>query len=143
MLRDAVEVDVPADALWRAVTDWPLQGAWIPLTRVRVVTGDGRRVGDGIEVWTGIGRVGFLDTMVITRWEPPRVCEVLHTGRVVRGEGGFEVEPVDGTRSRFIWWETFELPLGPVGSMGWPIVQPLWQRGIGRALHELRAIAES
>jgi hypothetical protein len=109
---------------------------------VRATAGDGRRVGDEVEAWTAIGPIGFRDTMVVTRWEPPRVCEVLHTGRLVRGEGGFEVEPVDRTRSRFTWWETFELPLGPIGGVGWRVVKPLWHRGIGRSLHQLRQIAE-
>lgn len=145
-LRESVEVDVPADHLWRVVTDWPLQGRWIPFTRVSVTGGDGREVGGRLAAWTGVGAVGFLDTMVITHWSEPadgtRVCEVLHTGRVVRGDGGFEVEPLAGGRARFVWWESFEVPLGVVGAAAWRLVAPLWRVGLGKALQRLRALAE-
>lgn len=146
VLRDAVEVDAPATRLWEVVTDWPRQGEWIPLTRVRTPAGDGKGVGTRVEAWTGVGRVGFLDTMIVTRWsEEPhgrKVCEVLHTGRVVRGEGGFEVEPAGQRRSRLLWWESVELPLGPVGVVGWRLLRPLWRIGTRRALQRLRGLAE-
>lgn len=153
-LREAVEVGVPAGQLWRVVTDWPLQGEWIPFTTVRSTVGKGRGVGSRVEAWTGLGRVGFLDTMVVTHWSEPskehsdghsegrRVCEVLHTGRLVRGEGGFEVEPLGPSRSRLVWWESVELPLGAVGALGWRLTSRWWQAGTAKALQRLRTLAE-
>ncbi|MGH3386160.1 MAG: SRPBCC family protein [Nocardioidaceae bacterium] len=142
-LRDEVVVEVPAVRLWDVVTDWSRQGEWIPFTRVRTVSGDARGVGGRIEAWTGVGPVGFLDPMVVTVWDAPRRCEVLHTGRVLRGEGGFEVDRVDATRSMFVWWESLELPLGSAGMLGWRLVAPVWQVGVDRALDRLRALAEA
>jgi hypothetical protein len=96
-------------------------------------------VGEVIRAFTGIGGVGVLDTMVITRWEPPAVCEVRHLGRVVRGTGRFAVEPLgdDPPRSRIVWEEHLDLPLGAVGRLGWPLVRPLMVAGVRRSLRTL------
>ena len=118
-------VDAPVEQTWAAATDWDRQGEWMLGTRVRGTAQDGRGVGGGIEAFTGLGRIGFLDTMEITEWEPPRRCAVLHTGRVVRGTGLFEVQP-RGTGSFFLWSEDLELPLGVVGRAGWWVTRPLF-----------------
>jgi hypothetical protein len=128
-LRDAVDVDAPVEATWRAAVDWEAQGDWVLATTVQATAQQGQGVGGRIEAFTGLGRVGFLDTMEITAWEPPHRCEVLHTGRVVRGTGRFEVRPRPGG-SRFVWEETFELPLGALGRLGWPLVRPLLALGL-------------
>ncbi|MEJ2855297.1 MULTISPECIES: SRPBCC family protein [unclassified Saccharothrix] len=106
-----VGVDVPAERTWAAVTDWARQGEWMLLTRVRVVSGDGRSVGSSLSAFTGVGPIGFTDTMRITAWEPPVRCAVEHTGRVVRGTAEFRV--VDrGASSEFVWSEDINPALG-------------------------------
>ena len=55
--------------------------------------------------------LGLLDTMVVTKWDPPRLVEVQHTGRVIRGPGIFEIEP-RGEHATFVWTERFYLPWG-------------------------------
>lgn len=87
-----------------------------------------------MEAFSGIGRVGFLDPMEITLWQPPRACHVLHTGRVVRGTGAFEVEPRGDNRSRFHWREDLDLPLGAPGRIGWLLVRPLFVYGVRLSL---------
>jgi len=109
----------PAD-LWRLAMDWPRQGDWMLATRVR----GGLGVGATVVARTGIGPVGFTDTMVITQWAPPRRCVVRHTGRMVRGTGVFEVIP-RGAFSEFAWTERLELPWPASSSPGrrlaaWP-----------------------
>jgi uncharacterized protein YndB with AHSA1/START domain len=121
-----VEIDAPPSKVWDRVVAWERQGEWIPATRVRPTAGGGRGVGGGIEAFTGFGPLGFLDTMVITDWSPPRRCAVRHTGRVVRGSGAFEVFELAGGRSRFIWSEWLELPLGLVGQVGWAASRPVF-----------------
>jgi hypothetical protein len=124
-----VDVDATPEQTWAGATDWAGQGEWMLGTTVRPTAQDGQGVGGGIEAFTGIGRVGFLDTMTITRWEPPHRCDVLHTGRVVRGTGTFEVRP-RGAASTFVWREDLELPLGIVGRVGWPLVRPFFAYGV-------------
>ena len=142
LLRAESEVAVPAERLWALLADWSRQGEWIPLTSVRAVRGDGHRVGGRIEAWTGIGPIGFTDPMVVTHWDPPRRCEVLHLGSVVRGEGGFDVVASDAG-ARVVWWESVELPLGPVGQVGWRLSGPMVRMGLELSLARLRRLAES
>ncbi len=136
-VRVARVVAAPADRAWQMLTDWERQGEWIPATRVR--SSDGHRVGGRIEAWTGIGPVGFLDTMTITAWDPPRRCEVLHTGRLVRGPGVFAVDPLGVGHCRVVWEEHLDLPLGAVGRLTWPLVYPLARGGLAFALRRLGA----
>ena len=91
-------------------------------------------VGGGIEAFTGVGPLGFLDTMVITRWDPPYACHVRHTGRLVRGTGTFEVRE-DGPRaSTFVWGEQLDLPLGLLGRAGFALLRPLFVAGLRLSL---------
>jgi hypothetical protein len=145
-LRREVGIGAPAAAVWDYVTDWPAQAEWIPLTRVeRVDAAD--RVGGRLRAWTGLGPVGFWDPMTITTWERSPdgggVCEVLHTGRVVRGEGEFRVEADGPGRSRFVWSETLELPAGALGAAGWRVAGPAGTRLVARALERLRTRLEA
>jgi hypothetical protein len=145
VLRREVEVAAPAPLVWGYVTDWPRQGEWIPRTRVeRVDAAAG--LGGRLRAWTGVGPVGFWDEMTITAWEDRPDgggrCEVLHTGRVVRGEGEFEVVAVDADSCRFLWSELLVLPMGQAGAAAWKAVGPLVGRGIDGALDEMRTRAE-
>ncbi|HKE70017.1 MAG TPA: SRPBCC family protein [Nocardioidaceae bacterium] len=141
LLRAETEVGASPERLWDVLADWSRQGEWIPLTSVRSVRGGGHGVGGRIEAWTGIGPIGFTDPMVITHWDPPQRCEVLHLGAVVRGEGGFEVLAA-GAGARVVWWESVELPLGPVGRAGWRLSERMVHMGLELSLARLRRLAE-
>lgn len=147
-LRLEVEIAAPAAVVWHEVTDWEKQGEWIPHTKVLRETGvPTDRVGGRIRAWSGLGPLGFWDTMTITGMtrdaDGGGVCEVLHTGRVVRGEGVFAVEALGPDRSRFVWSEILVLPAGRVGALGWAVARPLVVRLVGGALEELRARLEA
>jgi hypothetical protein len=130
-----VDVDAPAQATWSAAVDWATQGEWMLGTTVTPTLNNGEGVGGRLEAFSGVGRLGFLDTMEITLWQPPRACHVLHTGRVVRGTGVFEVEPRGDARSRFLWREDLDLPLGALGRLGWLLVRPLFAYGVQVSLN--------
>ena len=138
-----IDVHVPADQAWAKLTDWPTQGEWMLGTRVRGTTLDGRGVGGGVEGWTGVGPLGFLDTMVITTWEPPHRCLVDHTGRVVRGTGGFEIADLGPGRCRVLWFERIEVPSGLVGRVAWVSVKPAVRWGVVRSLRRFKRGLES
>lgn len=138
-LELTIDIPASADAVWQAITDWPAQGTWMLGTRVWVSRGDGRGEGSEISAFTGVGRVGFLDTMTITRWQPPHRCEVLHTGRIVRGVGWMGARDTGPGRCEFIWGETLDLPLGWLGRAGWLIVGPLMRWGVHLSLRKFRA----
>jgi Polyketide cyclase / dehydrase and lipid transport len=139
-----VDVNAPVEAVWRTVTDWPGQGEWIIGTRVEVEGGgDGRRLGARLRAFTGVGPVGFLDTMEIVEWDPPLRCLVRHTGKVVRGDGVFEVVALDSERARFLWTELVDLPLGAVGVLGWRAALPAVRWGIARSLQKMARLCEA
>ena len=138
-----VQIDAPPHAVWAAVVDWDRQSEWMLGTTVRATTGGGVGIGAGVEAFTGVGRLGFADTMVITEWEPPVRCTVTHTGRLVRGTGVFEVFALPSARSRFVWSEHLELPLGPFGRAGWPVAKALLVAGVRASLTRLARTVEA
>lgn len=138
-----VVVAAPPEAVFAAMTQWAEQGRWMLGTRVSVTRGDGASVGSELSAWTGVGRAGFWDTMVITRWEPPARVDVLHTGSVVRGTGCMEVLALPGRRSRFIWSEDLVIPLGVLGAIGWPVVRPVFRAGVLKSLRAFARLVET
>ncbi len=124
------------EQVWRAAVDWPRQREWMWGTRVR----GGHGVGAELSAWTGIGPVGFTDTMVITEWDPPRRCVVRHTGRVVRGGGVFEAIPL-GRQCEFRWTEQLELPGLIAERLIWTLVRPFAQCGLDASLRRFARMA--
>ena len=152
LVRSEIRVVAPPEVVWDYVTDWPRQGEWIPYTRVEVVPADAdssaaHGVGGRIRAWTGLGRVGFWDTMTITAWEREpdgsARCEVLHTGAVVRGDGEFAVVAQGPEACLFVWWERLDIPGGAVGAAFWRLGGG-WamRRGVDQALRQLASRAE-
>lgn len=123
-LTIAAGVTVAADPrrVWDLAVDWAAQRCWIWAT----TTSGGQGLGASVTGRTALGPVGFTDTMVITEWDPPRRCTVTHTGRIVRGEGVFEVRP-RGDRAEFRWTERILLP-EPVLALVPPVARPAFTR---------------
>ena len=139
-----VEVDAPAAAVWAYVTDWERQGEWMLGTRVRVTGGDGRGVGTTLHAVTGVGPLGVPDTMEVVEFvEPtgttPGRAAVRHTGRIIKGDGFFEVAPLGPHRCRFTFTELIDLPLGALGRLGWPLVRPVVKAGFVASLRRMAA----
>jgi hypothetical protein len=136
-ITSRVVIAADPERVWKAAVDWPSQSRWVWGTRVR----GGHALGAPVVARTGIGPVGFTDTMVITQWTPPQRCVVRHTGRAVRGIGVLEV--VGHAEScRFEWTERLRLPLGLVGRLGWPVVRPLVQWGLDSSLRRFKRLVE-
>ncbi len=146
LVQCTVEVAAPAQVVWRYVTDWGRQHEWVPLTRVEPV-GAAAGTGGRFRAWTGLGPVGFWDTMTITGWDEGEdgsaSCEVLHTGRVVRGEGSFTVAARGPDRCSFTLAERVEVPGGPIGALVWKLAAPLVQAGARRTLRAMAARVEA
>lgn len=136
-----VDVGVPAEVLWQTVSDLPGQSGWMLGTRVEVTGGDGRSVGSTLRAVTGVGPLAVTDPMEITEWteppEGPRRIVVTHTGHVVQGDGVFAVVELGPRRSRFLWSELLDVPLGALGRAGWPLVRPVLRAGVARSLQTM------
>jgi hypothetical protein len=115
-----VLVSAEPERVWQAAMDWSRQQEWMWGTRVRGGTGVGSRV----VARTGLGPLGFADTMVITEWDPPNRCVVRHTGKIIRGLGIFEVAR-RGELCEFRWTEQLQLPLSSAGLLSRGVVVPL------------------
>jgi hypothetical protein len=149
LVRSEVHVDAPARLVWEYVTDWPRQGEWIPFTRAEVVSGDrsARTVGGRFRAWTGIGPVGFWDTITVTVWEEQpdgsARCEIMHTGRVVHGDAELSVVPEGPDACTVRLWERLDVPGGPVGALLWRLVDRLVNRGAALVLRRMAVRAEA
>lgn len=141
-LELGVTIDAPVEVVFAALSEWTQQHLWMLGTRVEMRKGDGQSVGSEIAAWTGAGPVGFWDTMTITRWEPPYRVDVLHTGKLVKGTGTMEVLALPGNRSRFLWGEDFELPLGALGVVGWPVGKYPLLGGVKASLKKFKEVVE-
>ena len=108
------ETNAPPSAVWGVLTDFTAYGRWMPLTRMRVDAGE-PRVGWGFAGVSGIGPLGFSDSMVLIRWEPPgddtddaASFRVVKTGRLLGGWVDVTVTPT-ATGSRVDWREDFSV----------------------------------
>jgi hypothetical protein len=134
----SIELPLPAEQAWAVVVDWDRQSGWMLLTTVRGTEQGGVGLGGGVSARTAVGPLGFTDDMVITEWDPPRMCRVEHLGGLVRGEGAFAVETVPGG-SRFTWSEDVVPPLGRAGALAWPLVRPGFELMMRVSLRRLAA----
>jgi uncharacterized protein YndB with AHSA1/START domain len=134
-LSATVAVAAPPEKVFEAVTDWEAQSEWVWLTTVTVEPG-GHGVGQRLTAVTGLGRLAFSDPMEVTCWEPPRRVVVRHLGRVVRGTGEFTVSPAPGGAG-LTWAEDLDLPLGPLGRVGFALVRPAFELMLRRSVARL------
>ena len=146
LVRSEVEVAAPAELVWDYVTDWSRQDEWMPLTTVHP-DGPADRVGGRIRARTGIGPLGFWDPMTITAWrvdpDGSARCEVLHTGRLVRGEAEFSVVARGFDACTFRWWEHLVVPGGPLGGVVWRLTGGGIQRLVDLSLRRMAARVET
>lgn len=115
-LRISINLPCSQDRAWAAIADWESQGNWMLQTKVWVTSQIREGAGTSISAFTGplykfypkFSSLGLLDTMVVTKWQPPEICDVVHTGKVLKGTGSFVLSPINSTSTKFNWSETIE-----------------------------------
>jgi len=103
-------INAPIEKVWQAIADWESQGDWMLQTTVEVTSDIREGVGTSIAAFTGVGKFGVMDHMVVTSWQPPFICDVLHTGKIIKGTGRFELIAIDTDSTRFNWSEEILAP---------------------------------
>jgi hypothetical protein len=103
-------IDVPIQKVWDALADWESQGEWMLQTTVEVTSEIRSGVGTSIAAFTGIGKLGIMDHMTVTAWNPPTVCDVVHAGKIIKGTGRFELTALTPQSTRFDWSEEVLAP---------------------------------
>jgi len=116
----ALSLTLPCSAqrAWDEITDWTKQGEWMLQTSVWLTSEIESGPGTEIAAFTGpfhklfprFKFFGVLDTMVVTNWQPPLICDVLHTGKIIKGTGRFEVVAINDQKSLFNWSEVIWAP---------------------------------
>ena len=103
-------IDVPIEKVWAALADWESQGEWMLQTTVEVTSDIREGVGTSIAAFTGTGKLGIMDHMTVTSWNPPTICDVVHTGAIIKGTGRFELTALSENSTRFDWSEEILAP---------------------------------
>ena len=115
-LRITINLPCSQERAWTAIADWESQGNWMLQTKVWVTSQIREGAGTSISAFTGplykfypkFSSLGLLDTMVVTKWQPPEICDVVHTGKILKGTGSFALSPINSTSTKFNWSETIE-----------------------------------
>ena len=103
-------IDAPINKVWAALADWESQSDWMLQTTVEVTSEIREGVGTSIAAFTGIGKLGIMDHMTVTSWNPPTICDVVHTGAIIKGTGRFELTALSENSTRFDWSEEILAP---------------------------------
>jgi uncharacterized membrane protein len=135
-------VNAPAERVFAAFTAWDRQGEWIPMTKVRVVSGDGGP-GTVIEAITAAGPASLRDEMRVIKVDPPYEVRVVHFGKVLRGPGVMRCTQMAGSRTQVVWHEWFHLPGGVAGRVAWPVLWPGSKLSLKHALKRFARLVES
>ena len=139
-VRVAASVDVAVDqaTAFAAVVGLPSQEKWIMLTKLYAVDGASvvPDVGARLVAFTGLFGFGFLDTMVVSEYDPPYRWVTAKDGDLLRGVGIMQVEPL-ANGSRVTWANELELPFGLAGQLGWLVARPIAQFVLGASLRRL------
>jgi hypothetical protein len=138
----SVIVDAPAERVFAAFLVWDRQGEWIPLTKVRVMSGDGG-VGTTIEAVTTLGPAVLRDEMRVDRVDAPYEVRVVHYGALLRGPGVLRCTPLAGNRTQLVWHEWFQLPAGIAGRVAWPVLWPGSKLSLNYALRRFARLVET
>ena len=113
-LAITVKLPVSIDTAWAAIQDWESQSNWMLLTKVWVTSQIREGIGTEIEAFTGLipskKFFGIMDSMRVTQWNPPHSCEVLHTGKIIKGTGLFRLEEINEKETLFHWSEIVIAP---------------------------------
>jgi carbon monoxide dehydrogenase subunit G len=142
------DTSAPPTVVWDVVTDFAAYAEWMPLTRMRL--GEGApRLGWAFAGRSGVGPVGFTDSMVVSLWEPPGSrtdggarFRVVKTGRVLGGWVDVTVEP-RGAGSRLDWREDVVVRPLPLKRAFAPAVSQVAAVLYGRALDAMVSRAEA
>ncbi len=106
----SLTIKAPIQTVWDSLAQWEKQGDWMLQTKVWVTSQITQGVGTSISAFTGIGPLGILDTMSVTSWQPPHTCDVVHTGRIIKGTGRFHLREIDPQTTIFDWSEEVIAP---------------------------------
>ena len=111
--RVSRDLDLPARAVFDELVDWRAHAEWVPLTRVRIESGDGGP-GTVFVATSGIGPLALPDRMRVHSLDADTMTvRVSKIGPVLTGTVDLAVTPLGESRSRLDWVEDIRVPYLP------------------------------
>jgi uncharacterized protein YndB with AHSA1/START domain len=138
-VRASVELPgIPPDRAFAAMVDLAAQERWMIATRLYPIVSASPvpQVGSRVLAFSGVGGLGFLDTMTVTAYDPPHRWVVAKDGRLLRGVGTMQVNPLPGG-SRATWINELDPPFGALGRLGARVVGPVAAGALRACLRRL------
>ena len=135
------DLPLPAKVVFERLIDWPGHADWVPLTRMRVLSGSG---GPGTEfiATTGIGPLALPDRMRVDELDAESMTvRITKLGPVLTGPVHLSVTATSATASRVLWVEDVRVPGLP--SLLTKPVATAAVHGFQRSLTRLAALAGS
>ena len=107
------DLTLSAEVVFEALTDWKGHADWVPLTRVRVLEGDGGP-GTVFVATSGIGPLALPDRMRVDGLDPVAMTvQITKIGPVLTGVVHLSVTSTGPTSSRLDWIEDIRVPAVP------------------------------
>ena len=107
------DLPLPARAVFSELVNWRGHAEWVPLTRVRVVVGDGG-MGTVFVATTGIGPFALPDRMRVDDLDPVAMTvRITKIGPVLSGRVDLAVTSTGESTSRLDWVEDIRVPYVP------------------------------
>ena len=134
----SVDLTVDPATAFAALVDPRSQQRWMIATKLYPIEGSVSvpQVGSRLAAFTGVGSIGFLDTMIVTVYDPPRRWIMDKDGDLLRGVGIMQVDPVGGG-CRVTWANELEPPFGLLGRVGALVARPIAKFGLQACLRRL------
>lgn len=142
-LTFAVTINATAHQIFEYLTDWEQQADWISFTTVQKLSSGPNAVGTEVLAVTALGPLRLVDTMVLTKFMPPLLMSVEHTGRVILGKGVFSVQENSSDTCVFTWQEITPVPFGLAGRAALFVVRPVLKLLFNGSLEKLKQNIEA
>ena len=141
-LTFSIIIHADQQTIFNYVADWEKQSDWILFTTVKKLANTAHQQKPTLLATTKFGPLKFVDTMIVTDWQPYDRIVVEHTGRTILGKGIFTIHIISDNSCEFVWQEITPVPFGFIGRAGLVIIKPLINSMFGMSLKKLKSNIE-
>lgn len=138
-VRSSIEIGAPIEQVWVRLADVERQPDWmVDLKWVRLETPGPIGLGSRAAGLVRILGIGVKDPVEVIEFRAPQRYAIRHEG-AFEGTGVFDLEALDGGRTRLTWDETLVAPVLPnlVGLILAPILGRVFQADLERLKEQL------
>ena len=141
-LTFSITIHADQQTIFNYVADWEKQSDWILFTTVKKLANTAHQQKPMLLATTKFGPLKFVDTMIVTDWQPYDRIVVEHTGRIILGKGVFTIHKISDNSCEFVWQEITPVPFGSIGRAGLAVIKPLINSMFNMSLKKLKSNIE-